>query len=51
MDLLTTPYTLTLPVWGWCLAVPALGVASAYAGYYALEGLAWIGWQLSRWIR
>lgn len=20
MDLLTTPYPLTLPVWGWCLA-------------------------------
>lgn len=51
MQLLTTDYSLTLPVWGWCLAVPALGFVTAWLGYYALEALAWLGWQLSRRLR
>lgn len=48
---LTTDYALTLPVWAWCLAVPVLGVVTAWAGYFALEGLAWLGWKLSRILR
>lgn len=51
LNFLTSTHTLSLPGWAWCLAVPALGFLSAWAGYYALEGLAWLGWQLSRWLR
>lgn len=51
LQFLATDYSLTLPVWGWCLAVPVLGVVTAWVGYFALEGLAWLGWKLSRILR
>lgn len=51
LQLLTADYSLTLPVWAWCLAVPTLGLVTAWVGYYALTGLAWVGWKLSRILR